>query len=173
MGAEVGEETPLRFTLAYRATRYPDQRTFDAEDPVRQDRTTQTGVQLELSSARALVQIGLLGSLNRSNSRRPEYDAIAFDAAVSVATPWQQVLLTLSTSITGKRYLTETEFARLVPGEEADNASVVFLSATRPLLPQVEGSLRVGWTRAETDIGSEYYQRWGLGFFLTYNPFTR
>ncbi len=30
--------------------------------------------------------------------------------------------------------------------------------------------VRLGWTRAETDIGDAYYQRFGFSFFFNYRP---
>jgi hypothetical protein len=57
-----------------------------------------------------------------------------------------------------------------VPGEEADNASVVYLSLTRPLAVDLDGALRVGWTRAETDIGESYFRRFGASFLLHFRP---
>jgi hypothetical protein len=59
---------------------------------------------------------------------------------------------------------------RLVPGEEADNASLLYIDLTRPLAPNLTASVRFGWTRAETDIGDSYYRRSGLSFFLNYRP---
>jgi hypothetical protein len=63
-----------------------------------------------------------------------------------------------------------TEFAQLVPGEEADNASVIYVEATRPLLLNLDGAVRFRWTRAETDIGNSYFERFGASFLFRYRP---
>ena len=76
-------------------------------------------------------------------------------------------------NLTDKKYLTRTDFARLVPGEEADNASVVYLELSRPLMVNLDGAVRFAWTRAETDIGESYFQRYGATVLLRYRPFDR
>jgi hypothetical protein len=78
--------------------------------------------------------------------------------------------LTLFADLTDKRYVTKTDFARLVPGEEADNASVVYLELARPLMVNLDGAVRLGWNRAETDIGDSYFKRYGLTVLLRYRP---
>jgi hypothetical protein len=78
--------------------------------------------------------------------------------------------LNLFADLTAKRYLTETDFAQLVPGEEADNASVVYVEASRPLFLNLDGAVRFGWTRAETDIGDSYFKRFGASFLFRYRP---
>ena len=72
--------------------------------------------------------------------------------------------------LTTKGYVNETDFARLVPGEEADNASIAYAELLRSILSNLEGGVRLGWTRAETDIGNAYYQRFGLSFLFNYRP---
>ena len=59
-------------------------------------------------------------TVNRSNSRRPEYDALSLRTLVSVPLPLD-VGGTLLAVITGKSYVNESDFKVLVPGEEADN----------------------------------------------------
>jgi hypothetical protein len=76
----------------------------------------------------------------------------------------------LLANITDKRYLAETSFARLVPGEEADNASVVYVELTRRLLVNLDGAIRFGWNKAETDIGNEYFERYGATLLFRYRP---
>ena len=77
---------------------------------------------------------------------------------------------TLLAVITGKSYVNESDFKVLVPGEEADNASVVYLDLTRPLAPALDGSVRLGWPRAEADVGDAYFQRFGISMLLRYRP---
>ena len=64
----------------------------------------------------------------------------------------------------------ESEFVQLVPGEEADNASVVYVELSRPVFPNLDGAFRFGWNRAETDIGNSYFERFGGTFLLRYRP---
>jgi hypothetical protein len=35
----------------------------------------------------------------------------------------------------------------------------------------LDGAIRFGWTRAETDIGDSYFQRFGATFLFRYRPF--
>ena len=109
------------------------------------------------------AQLGVEGTINRSNSRRPEYDALSLRSVVSVPLP-------LDVGATQKAYVRESEFKLLVPGEEADNASVLYLDLARPLATALDGSLRLGWTRAEADVGNAYFQRFGLSMLLRYRP---
>jgi hypothetical protein len=81
--------------------------------------------------------------------------------------------LSFFAKLTEKWYKTKTDFARLVPGEEADNASTVYLELARPLLVNLDGAVRFGWSRAETDIGNAYFQRYGATFLLRYRPWGR
>ena len=58
----------------------------------------------------------------------------------------------------------------MVPGEEADNASALFLQVTRRLAENMDGSVRLGWTRAESNIADEYFERFSGTLLLTYRP---
>ncbi len=91
------------------------------------------------------------------------------DALYPNALPAQLTLSVLA-QLTTKSYVNETNFALLVPGEEADNASIVYAELVRSIRSNLDGGVRLGWTRAETDIGNAYYQRFGLSFFLNYRP---
>ena len=66
--------------------------------------------------------------------------------------------------------MSEVPFSRLVPGEEADNASTVFVEVDRPVASNLSTATRFGWTRAETDIGRAYYSRFGVTFLMRYRP---
>lgn len=168
LGAEWGVGWSVRFYGGYRASDYPDQASFDPDDPYRRDRAFHAGA-LWTWQGPVIAQLGLEGTLNRSNSRRPEYDAVALRTLVSAPLPGRFGVNLLAV-LTGKSYLSELEYARLVPGEEADNASVVYLDVNRPLTYDLDAALRLGWTRAETDIGDAYFQRFGIGFLLNYRP---
>lgn len=168
LGATWGSDWTIRAYTGFRASEYRNQGTFDPSDPLRQDRTLNLGATWTLRSS-IIAQVGVEGALNRSNSSRPEYNALSFRAVVSVPMP-RDFSLNLFADLTTKRYLTETEFAQLVPGEEADNASVVYLEASRPLLMNLDGAVRFGWTRAETNIGDSYFERFGASFLFRYRP---
>ncbi|RMH19679.1 MAG: hypothetical protein D6701_04685 [Gemmatimonadetes bacterium] len=173
----LGVEGGVRFNSGWRLyggfdrSTYPQQGSFDERDPFRRDHTLRTGLSWNYTSESLFADVGLEGAFNRSNSRRPEYDAVSFSGTVSVPLPWWSLAATASLEITGKNYLFETEFARLVPGEEADNASIAHLTLARPIAPNLDAALRFGWTRAETDIGDSYFQRYGVTFLLNYRPF--
>ncbi|MEX0856069.1 MAG: hypothetical protein WD056_00720 [Gemmatimonadota bacterium] len=158
----------LRIFAGVQASRYPKQETFAPEDPFRSDRTFQGGVSWT-RQAGYLLQIELDARANRSNSLRPEYDAFTLRALYSTSLP-RELSLSLYGAYSVKQYLHASEFARLLPGEEADNASLAYVSLSRSLAMNLDGTFRVGWTRAETEIGDAYFQRFGGSFALHYRP---
>ncbi|MFV2006136.1 MAG: hypothetical protein ACC667_01750 [Longimicrobiales bacterium] len=174
-GIEVGIEVAqpstnwrLRVFGVFEGSRYPSQPSFDEADPFRRDETIRTGA-LWTYTGSVIAAIGVEGTLNRSNSARPEYNAASLRGELTAPLPWD-MSITLFTTVTQKDYLFETEFARLVPGEEADNASVAYITLARPLASNLDGRLRFGWTRAETDIGNSYYERYGVTFLFDFRP---
>jgi hypothetical protein len=167
-GVSWGPDWTIRAHAGVAAAVYENQSTFDPSDPHRRDRTFSFGATWTKRSS-YLVQFGVEGRFNRSNSSRPEYDAIRVRAVASAPLP-KDMSLTFFADLTDKEYLTQTEFARLVPGEEADNASVVYLEMARPLMVNLDGALRFGWNRAESDIGDSYFERFGATFLLRYRP---
>lgn len=172
LGAEWGEqESRTRLFGEFRRYLYPKQGTFDPDDPYRRDLTFQAGA-IWVYEGGVYAEIGADATLNRSNSSRPEYDAVAARALLAAPLPWE-LGIQLYGSITGKRYLTPTPSARLVPGEEADNASLVYVQFTRPLAPTLDGAVRFGWTRAETEIGDSYFRRYGASVLLNFRPWRR
>lgn len=175
VGAELGASWARSFGVrahaGFRVVDYPNQRTFDPSDPFRRDRMFTVGATVNVPSP-MVAQLGLEGVFNRSNSSRPEYDAIRFRGVASAPLP-MGVSLNLFAVLTTKGYLEETEFARLVPGEEADNASVVYAELARPVAINLDSAVRFGWTRAETDIGDSYFERFGVTFLFHYRPWER
>ena len=167
-GLTWGAERRVRAYLGFGLSGYGNQRTFDPDDPHRRDRTMTVGATWTLRS-NYYVELGVEGTVNRSNSSRPEYDALSLRAVASAPLP-HDLSLTLFADLTDKRYVTKTDFARLVPGEEADNASVVYLELARPIMVNLDGAVRLGWNRAETDIGDSYFKRYGLSVLLRYRP---
>lgn len=168
VGAAWGARATVRLFAAIRRSEYPNQQTFSESDPTRRDRTVQAGFSWRMDSP-ITAELGLEGTVNRSNSRRPAYDALSFRSVVSVPLPLD-VGATVLAVLTAKSYVYESDFKLLVPGEEADNASVLYLDLARPLAPALDGSLRLGWTRAEAGVGDAYFQRFGLSLLLRYRP---
>jgi hypothetical protein len=169
VGAAWGLAWQVRFYGSLRQSDYPEQTSFDPGDPYRRDRAVTLGGEWRYGSS-FRAEVGLEGIVNRSNSRRPEYDAFSARALLGIPLPWWEMGVNLYAVVTGKSYVSKTPFARLVPGEEADNASVVYLDVNRPLAPNLDASVRFGFSRGETDIGDAYFQRYGVSFFLNYRP---
>ncbi len=158
--------------------RYPKQGTSYAPDPFRRDRTVQVGATarydgLESSDGFAspgvTAQLGIQATVNRSNASRTEYDAVSVNAEVSAPLP-ADMRLNVTGVLTAKDYLIRTAFARLIPGEEADNASRVYLGVSRYLADEINALFRIGWNRAETDIGDAYFSRTSVSVILNYRP---
>lgn len=171
VGASWGQAWLVRFFGSFRHVDYTEQTSFDPDDPYRRDQTLTVGGEwIFAQSAAFRAEVGLEGIVNRSNSRRPEYDAFSARALVGVPLPWWGLGVNAYAVVAGKSYVSETPFARLVPGEEADNASVVYFDVNREMAPNLDASVRFGYTRGETNIGDAYFQRYGMSFFLNYRP---
>jgi len=168
IGARWGTGGSVRFYGGYRWTEYKNQPSFEAADPFRRDNTATVGLEWTYGGD-VVAQVGLDGTLNRSNSNRPEYDALSFRALLTAPLP-AELTVNFFAVITAKSYVHDTNFARLVPGEEADNASIAYLQLVRSLASNLDGAIRFGWARAETDIGSAYYRRFGTSIQLNYRP---
>ena len=175
VSAEVGvnwlsrRDWRLRLFGEFERSKYPQQGSFDPDDPFRRDHTLKVGAAWTYLGEALLVDVGVEGTRNRSNSRRPEYDALAFRTQITYPLPWS-VIADGFLVVTGKSYLFETEFVRLVPGEEADNASQAYLTLSRPVAANLDTALQFGWTRAETDVGAQYYERYGVTVLFRYRP---
>lgn len=158
----------LRFYGGFRWTAFPNQNSFVSDDPYRRDHTARMGLEWTYSGS-LFAQVGLDGTLNRSSSTRAEYDAVSVRALLTAPLP-HGLSANVYALLTAKSYLSATDFARLVPGEEADNASIAYLQVGRPLASNLDGAIRLAWTRAETDIGSAYYRRFGASVQFNYRP---
>ncbi|MEX2530247.1 MAG: hypothetical protein WD960_05685 [Gemmatimonadota bacterium] len=158
----------LRFHLGGEVARFPEQATYRSEDPFRRDRGLHGGVSWSWQGD-FLVQLAAEGRMNRSNSRRPEYDAGTARGLVSASLPGS-ISMTSYLALTAKRYRFPTEFARLIPGEEANSASQAYVSFSRGLASNLDATVRVGWTRAETEIGGQYFERYGGSLLLNFRP---
>lgn len=170
-GVTWGPDWRARLHTGLKVSEYRNQGTFDPRDPFRRDLTWSLGGTWTYTSS-FFAQLGAEGTINRSNSDRPEYDALSLRAVVSAPLPGS-LSLSFFANLTEKWYKVRTDFARLVPGEEADNASVVYLELARPLLVNLDGAVRFGWNRAETDIGNAYFERYGGTLLLRYRPWGR
>lgn len=167
-GARWGGSSTVRFYGGFRWTDYSRQGSFDPTDPYRRDHTARVGLEWGYEGD-VVAQVGVDGSVNRSNSNRPEYDALSARALVSAPLP-RDFSLIVYALLTTKSYVHDPEYTSLVPGEEADNASIAYLQVSRPLAGNLDGAFRFGWTRAETDFGGAYYQRLGASVQLNYRP---
>ena len=175
VGASWGEaQTGLRFFLGLRGSEYESQVSFDPADPFRRDRTIRGGltwVRISPSTHGVVfLQGGIQGIINRSNSRRPEYDAVRAEGTIQVRLPSSYSLTAEGYCSTYKSYVHETAFARLVPGEEADNESEVNVGLSREVAEALDAHLRLEWARAETDFSGAYFGRVGLSFVVNYRP---
>lgn len=147
---------------------YPQQSILLPSNPTREDRTYRGRLGWSYQG-NILASAGLEGRVNRSNSRRPEYTSVTLDAQVTMELP-ADLIGTFYVVISQKDYREATPFARLLPGEEANSASMIYASVTRSLARNLDGSVRIGWNRAETETGGDYFQRFGLGVLLNYRP---
>ncbi len=159
----------LRVFGEFERSKYPQQGSFVPDDPFRRDHTVKMGATWTYLGDALLVDLGVEGTRNRSNSRRPEYDALSVRGQITYPLPWS-IIADAFVVATGKSYLFETEFVRLVPGEEADNASQAYLTLSRPVAVNLDAALQLGWTRAETDVGEQYYERYGVTVLFRYRP---
>lgn len=142
----------LRVFAAYLHQRYPLQGH-------RRDHKVQVGSRWYLDRWETWglrVTLDASGILNRSNSSRVEYNAARI-AATARQRLGERYLLLLTGIWSGKSYLGPQEF--LVPGEEADNAAIFEGELSRVLGAGISVNVGGSWTRAETNISGDYYQR--------------
>jgi hypothetical protein len=170
----------VRFYSGLRWSHYEHQPTQVDDDPFRRDKTVNVGALWMMErwigqqeDIPVIAEIGVEGTVNRSNSSRPEYDALSVTGDLFTQLPWWGLSTKLVSLIAWKTYVHETPYARLVPGEEADNGSVVHLDLIRDMAPNLTATLRFGWTRAEADIGNSYYRRFGTSLLFAFRPVAR
>ena len=154
----------LRFFGAYRYHSYPKQ----GLGVLRADRAVGLGGTYELRTDRLDLRITLDGTRSRSTSRRVEYNAGRLDAQMQWALSEEMGLIVAGT-VGRKRHIHPGEDA-LVPGEEADNETTLYVELTRNLGLGVDGAFRLGWQKVETNFSGEYYTRVGGAFFLRARP---
>jgi len=132
----------MRFFGGVRWSEYGHQGSFDPDDPFWCDRAVRAGLDWT-HVGELFVQVGLEGTLNRSNSNRPEYDELSMSAALTAPLPGQLTLSVLAL-LTTKSYVNDTDFARLVPGEEADNALIAYAELVHSIRSNLDGGVRLG-----------------------------
>jgi hypothetical protein len=169
VGAEWGDAWAIRVFSAVQAYEYSKQSTFDPSDPFRQDRALRGGLEWTSGESDYFLQLRAEGVLNRSNSARPEYNAVSVRGILATPLPGG-LIMNVYAQFTDKNYLTDTGFAQVVPGEEADNSSVIFVEVNRRVASNLSGAFRVGWTRAESNIADEYFERFSGTFLLSFRP---
>ena len=149
---------------AYRHHSYPKQ----GLGLLRADHALGGGVSYERETDRLVLRLSLDGTLSRSNAPRVEYNAAVLKGELtwSLGTSTQ---LDFEGTLARKRYRNRVQ-DHLVPGEEGDNASLLYAEVTRFLSPQVDASFRFGWQKVETNISGAYYTRFGGTFFLKVRP---
>ena len=135
---------------------------------LRVDHAVGGGVSYEMETEALIVKLSLDGTLSRSNAPRVHYNAAVLRAELSW-TLGSSTQLDIEGNLARKRYLNPAVDA-LVPGEEGDNASLLYAEITRFLSPAVDGSFRFGWQKVETNISGAYYTRFGGTFFLKVRP---
>ena len=142
----------LRVFAAYLHQRYPEQGH-------RRDHKVQVGSRWYLDRWETWghsLTLDASGIFNRSNSSRVEYNAARFEATARQRVGARNRVL-VKGIWSGKSYLSPQEF--LVPGEEADNAAIFEGQISRILGSGISVSAGGSWTRAETNISGDYYQR--------------
>ena len=163
--ADPEQGSRVRLFGTYGHHSYPGQ---GGEGVLRADQAFGLGAVYQLTTARLGLTISVGGTLSRSNSPRVEYNAGRVEADLT----WE---LGANTQIDVKGILARKRHTRpgqdaLVPGEEADNASVLSATLTRWLGADINGSFRLGWRDVETNISGAYYTRFGGSFFLSFWP---
>lgn len=153
----------VRLFLAYLRHRYRKQ-GHRSDDALRIGGSWQ----LDWWEAKGLqIDFNTVGTLNRSNSSRVEYNVLKVEAEAQ-KNLGDDYIVTLSGTWSGKSYVNPQEF--LVPGEEADNHVALYGEVTRILSANVDAIIGGGWTRAETNISGDYYERFRLSFSLRASP---
>lgn len=163
---EIRDRSTLRFFTAYLHHSYPKQ----GLGLLRRDNAVRIGGEFSLDRRDTqgfFFELRAHGTRSRSNSRRVDYNAGRIEAT-GILELGQDTQLDLRGLWAVKRYINQQDF--LIPGEEADNATVVFAQVTRFLRDGVRAGIGGGWSRAETNFSGAYYQRFSMSFSLTVSP---
>lgn len=133
----------------------------------RVDNAMRLGAIFDMRWDRLELTVTMDGTRSRSTSPRVEYNhgRVHMDAVWH----WDETDLSVVGTLARKRYLDPGQDA-LVPGEEADNASILYAELTRTLGSRIYGAFRLGWRKVETNFTGAYYTRFGGGFSLRVRP---
>ncbi len=163
---EIRDNATLRFFSTYLRHSYPKQ----GLGLLRTDNAARIGSAFSLDRRDTrgfFFEVRVHGTRSRSNSKRVDYNAFRIETEGSVELG-DYTQLNLQGLWAVKRYIGQQDF--LIPGEEADNATIVFAQVTRILADGMRTGIGGGWRRAETNFSGAYYQRFSLSFSLTVNP---
>lgn len=158
----------LRVFGAYRYHNYPRKGISIR----RRDRAARLGVQWVLDRLETLgfhMEVDVSGTLNRSNSRRVEYNSAHFRAEAAKILGAKTIAI-LDLTLAAKSYTHKGRYQYLVPGEEADNATIVHAKLDRELGPNVRGVFGVFWNDVETNISGAFYRAFGATFTMNIRP---
>lgn len=161
---ESGDYWGLRLYGAYGHHSYPRQ----GGEVQRVDNAMRLGLNVQLQWDRLELSVTLDGTRSRSTSRRVEYNRGRVDAQ-AIWLLSDAMDLSLTGTLARKRYIKPAQHA-LVPGEEADNATILYAELTRELAPRVDGAFRIGWGKVETNFTGAFYTRFRGGFSLRVRP---
>ena len=154
----------LRAFSSYSYHSYPQQ----GQGSLRIDHAVGAGATFQGRWERLSLEFTLEGTRSRSTSRRVEYNAARLNGRADwILGAFTQV--GVFGTLARKRFIQPGQDA-LVPGEEADNASILYAELTRHLGDRVSGAFRFGWQKVETNISGAYYTRFGGSFFLRVRP---
>lgn len=138
----------------------------------RRDRAARLGVEWVLDREKTLgfhMSVDVSGTLNRSNSRRVEYNSVHFHSVAGKQMGAKTVAI-LDVTLAAKSYTHQGRYQYLVPGEEADNATIVHAKVQRTLGLNVDGELGVFWRDVETNISGAFYRSLGTSFTMSIRP---
>ncbi len=154
----------MRLFSSYSYHSYPQQ----GQGSPRVDHAVGAGAAFQGRWQRLSLEFTLEGTRSRSTSLRVEYNA----ARLNGRADWilgEKTQVGLLGTLARKRFIQPGQDA-LVPGEEADNASILYAELTRHLGERVSGAFRFGWQKVETNISGAYYTRFGGSFYLRVRP---
>lgn len=166
-GAGGGADT-LRVFGAYRYHNYP-RKGLSIQ---RRDRAALLGAKWVLDRTETLgfrMILNVSGTRNWSNSRRVEYNSVHFHGEAFKRAGAKTVAI-LDLTLAAKSYTHKGRYQYLVPGEEADNATIVHAKMRRELGPDVWGVLGLFWRDVETNISGAFYRSLGTTFTMNIRP---
>lgn len=166
-GASGGANT-LHVFGAYRYHNYPRKGLSIR----RRDRAARLGARWVLDRVETLgfqLELNVSGTRNWSNSRRVEYSSVHFEGEAAKVLGAKTIAI-LDVELAAKSYTHKGRYQYLVPGEEADNATIVQAKVDRELGRDVRGVLGLFWRDVETNISGAFYRSLGTTFVMNIRP---